>query len=253
MTQKEVPIRAVETTFRVLEVLRTEGSATVSTVAERLDIPASTAHVHLNTLRELEFVTKDGDEYTVGLQFLQLGERARDEVQVYDAAEPELEKLADATGEVAHLMVEEHGWGVHLLSATGDEAVPLDTYAGKRIHLHQTGRGKAILAMLSAERREGIFEKRGLPAATPQTVTDRAELRAELETVRDRGYAIDEGERIDGLGCVAAPITDENEVPVGAISVAGPLGRLGVEQLSGELAETVLNTANVIEFNLNFS
>ncbi|MEA5386849.1 IclR family transcriptional regulator [Haloarculaceae archaeon H-GB11] len=253
MTQKEVPIRSVETTFRMLEALRRMEGGTVSAVAERLDIPVSTAHVHLNTLRELEYVTQDGDEYTVGLRFLGLGESARSDVRVADAAEPELEKLATETGEVAHLMVEEHGWGVHLLSATGEDAVPLDTYVGKRIRLHQTGRGKAILAKLSEERRDEIFEARGLPAATPNTVTDREDLRAELETVSERGYAIDEGERIDGLGCVAAPITDDVGEPVGAISVAGPLGRVGVDRLSGDIAEQVLNTANVIEFNLNFS
>ena len=253
MTQKEVPLRAVETSYKVLESLKHLEGATVSDVAERLDIPRSTVHVHLSTLTELEYATKVGDRYDVGLRYLQLGEHAKYRRNVYEAAKPQLERLADETGELAQLMVEEHGLGVHLYKALGQEAVALDTYAGKRIHLHQTGRGKAILAFLPEERVEEIIEERGLPEATPNTTTTRDRLFEELAGIRDRGYAIDTEERVEGLRCIAAPVTDQDDRALGAISVAGPTTRLQGEYFETELPETVRQVANVIELNLSYS
>lgn len=253
MPQKEVPVHAVETSFNVIEALRKSENGTVSEIAELVDMPVSTVHVHLNTLCELEYITKDGSEYSLGLQFLSFGESAKEQTDLYEAAKPELEKLATETGEVTHLMIEEHGWGVHVFSAQGDDAVPLDTYSGKRIYLHQTGRGKAILSYLPDDKHNEILERRGLPKATENTITNRKELAGELAEIRDRGYAVDWGERIEGLACVAAPVTNDDQYPIGAISVAGPIGRLDEEYLNGELADKVRNTTNVIEFNMSFS
>ncbi|WP_254533973.1 IclR family transcriptional regulator [Natrinema gelatinilyticum] len=253
MGQKEIPLQTIETNFKITEALRQIGQGTISEVAEHTGLPASTIHVHLNTLRELEYITKDGSEYAIGLHFLKFAESAKRENQLLEAAKSELQELADNTGEVAHLMIEEHGLGIHVFSVSGDNAVPLDTYVGKRIHLHQTGRGKAILAFMLEERRDQIVKDRGLPAATENTITDQQELKNELDKIRQQGYAIDRGERIKGLGCVSAPVTDADGYSVGAISIAGPLSRLQGDYLTEELSMTVLNAANVIEFNLNYS
>lgn len=253
MGQKEIPLQSVKTSFKVLEALRQTEQGTISEITEQTGLPASTIHVHLNTLRELEYATKNGQEYAIGLRFLQLAEDVKERTQLLEVARSELREIADDTGEVAHLMVEEHGLGVHIFNVSGDEAVPLDTYIGKRMPLHQTGRGKAILAFLPEERRSEIIEDRELPAATENTVTDRTNLKNELEKIRQRGYAIDRGERIKELGCVAAPVLDTDGYPLGAISIAGPLSRLQGDGLTDELPDTVMDKKNVIEFKLNFS
>jgi len=191
--------------------------------------------------------------YKLSLRVLPLAENTKERTPLLEAAKPELRKIADKTGEIVHLMIEEHGWGVHVHSVSGESAVPLDTYVGKRLHLHQTGRGKAILAFSPQERREQIIENRGLPAANENTITDIEALETELEKTRERGYAIDKGERIQGLGCVAAPITNTGDRAMGAISIAGPITRLDQQYLNEELAPIVCNQAEVIGFNLNFS
>ncbi|MFC6725118.1 HTH-type transcriptional regulator XacR, partial [Halobium palmae] len=78
------------------------------------------------------------------------------------------------------------------------------------------------------------------------------ELFEELEGVRERGYAVDDGERLEGLRCIATPIRSSTDEVLGAISVSAPASRVSDEELHGELSELVLSAANVIELNINY-
>jgi DNA-binding IclR family transcriptional regulator len=246
-------VGATETTLRVLETLKRLDGAGVTEVADRLDLPKSTVHNHVSTLLRNEYVVKEGDTYRVGLQFLEFGEYIRNRMPIYDVARPEVERLAEETGELANLLVEEHGKGVYLCRAKGGRAVRLDTYAGMRVHLHCTALGKAILAYLPEERVREIIDTHGLPSRTDTTITDEATLFAELEEVRERGVAHDEEERLAGLRCVAAPIKNLDGNALGAISVSGPTSRMKGDRFDETVPEELISTANVIELNLNYS
>ena len=249
---KPVTVGATETSLRIIDALRTLDGAGVTDLAEHLELPKSTVHNHLQTLRRNEYVTKQGSQYAIGLRFLQLGEYARDRRPIATIAPPEIDKLAEETREMANLLVEEHGRGVFLYRAKGADAVHMDTHAGKRVPLHTTGFGKAILAHLRDERVERILDRHGLPTVTPSTITDRERLMQELETVRERGYAYDDEERLEGLRCVAAPIVVDDEV-LGAVSVSGPKSRIRDEYYREELPSLVMSTANVIEINSTYA
>ena len=67
-----------------------------------------------------------------------------------------------------------------------------------------------MVAQLSHEQVVQILDRRGLPACTENTITDREELFSELSEIRERGYAIDDQENIEVLCCIAAPVTSEN-------------------------------------------
>lgn len=251
-TAKPVTVGATETSLRIIDALRTLDGAGVTDLAEHLELPKSTVHNHLQTLRRNEYVTKQDSQYAVGLRFLQLGEYARDRRRIATIAPPEIDKLAEETREMANLLVEEHGRGVFLYRAKGADAVHMDTHAGKRVPLHTTGFGKSILAHLPEERVERILDRHGLPTVTPNTITDRERLLEELETVRERGYAYDDEERLEGLRCVAAPIVVDGDV-LGAVSVSGPKSRIRGEYYREELPSLVMSTANVIEINSTYA
>ena len=254
MTNKDAAtVGATETTLRILETLKGLDGAGVTEVANRLDLPKSTVHNHVSTLLRNEYVVKEGNTYRVGLQFLEFGEYIRNRMPIYDVARPEVERLAGETGELANLLVEEHGKGVYLCRAKGGQAVRLDTYAGMRVHLHCTALGKAILAYLPDERVREIVDTHGLPERTDTTITDEDELFDELERIRGRGYACDTEERVAGLRCVAAPIRNLDGNAPGAISVSGPTSRMKGERFDEEVPEKLISTANVIELNLNYS
>ena len=253
MTQSQTKsIQAVELAFDVLETLRRLDGAGVTQVARELDIPKSTAHSHLNTLHDREFVIKVEDEYRIGLRSLGFGAYSREQMEIYRVCKDNIDELAAQTGELSNLLVEEHGRGVYVYRSQGDMAVQLDTYAGKRVHLHSTALGKCILAEKPDEEVEEILDRHGLPESTEHTITDRRALYEELESIRDRGYAIDDEERLIGLRCLAAPIKI-NETIVGAMSVCGPTSRVKGSRLTEDIRETVTNQANVSGINLTYS
>jgi len=246
------PVRTTEKTLSLVEELMQKGPCGVTELAGDLDMGKSAVHNHLTTLQKHGYVLKDGDDYRVGLKFLEVGGHSRKSMEVYQVAEPEVKSLAADTGELANLLVEEQGMGVYLMRAKGDDAVDLDTYAGLRTHLHTTALGKAILANLPESRVDEIIERHGLEQKTPKSIGTRQELFQVLEGVRERGYAIDDGERLEGLRCLAAPIKSSSGEVLGAISVSAPASRVSDEDLHGALPERVLSAANVVELNINY-
>jgi len=248
---EEVPVKAAKTSFEIINTLRELQGAGVSELAERIDKPTSTIHDHLRTLESEEYLVKKDGDYYVGTRFLGVGEQARSRYKVYPIASEELDKLAEQTGEHTNLMIEEHGKGIFLYKARGPDAVQLDTHAGMRVHLQTTALGKSILAFRPREEVKAIIERHGLPAVTEQTISDEEALFDELDEVRERKYAYDDEERVKGMRCVAAPITNEEGRAIAAISVSGPKSRMRGETFQEEIPNLLLRSANVIEVNLS--
>jgi len=246
-------VNAATLSFEIVEALRELDGAGVSEVARHLDEPTSTVHDHLQTLEAEEYLIKEGSTFHVSTRFLQLGEHARARKKAFEIARPEVEDLAEETGEHANFLVEEHGLGVFLYKACGSEAVQLDTHAGMRVPLQTTALGKSIMAQRPTEEVDAILDRRGLPQVTENTVTDRDELFEQLAAIRERGYAYDDAERVKGMRCVAAPITDDDGRGIAAVSISGPKSRMRGDRFTEAVPELVLRTANVVEVNLTHS
>ncbi|WP_336022785.1 IclR family transcriptional regulator [Halobellus salinisoli] len=246
-------IKSSVTTMRVINGLKELGGAKVTQLADYLDLTKPTVHHHLSTLVQEEYVVKEADTYYIGLRFLELGELARDRFKIHKVAKPEVEKLAEQTGELANVAVLEYGRVVYLYRARGSEAVNLDTYSGKRVQIHCTALGKAMLANLPQEQVDEILAENEFQAETDATITKRDEFLAELEEVRQQGVAFDREEAFSGLHCVAAPILDADGRAMGAISVSGPTSRLRGNQFSEDLPDMVTRAGNVIELNITYS
>lgn len=246
-------VKSIEKTLQVLNTLMELNGAGTTQIASELDMPKSTVHNYLSTLVQEELIVKKGSSYRIGIQFLELGAYARQQFKISEIAKPEINKLARSTGELANLMIEEHGKGSYLHRKRGDNAVRVEAHVGTRVPLHSTGLGKTILAHLSEERREQILGDGSLKEYTKNTITDKERLVTELKKIQERGYAFDDEERLPGLRCVAAPILSTNERILGAVSVSGPSNRMQKEYLKEELLRQVLETVNVIELNVTYS
>jgi len=253
MSRSDTPVNAAKTTFEIIDTLRELDGAGVSELADELDRPTSTIYDHLRTLVDEEYLINEDGVYRVGARFLELGEQARNRMKVYTVSRPEVDDLAEETGEHSNLMIEEHGLGVFVYKARGADAVQLDTHAGMRVPLQTTALGKAILAHRPREEVEAILDRHGLPEVTENTITDREELFEDLAAVRDRGVSFDDEERVGGMRCVAAPITDSNDRAIAALSVSGPKSRMLGDKYKEDLPERVRRSANVIEVNLTYS
>lgn len=246
-------IKAVTTAFEIIECIKELNGAGVTELSKTLNKPKSTVHDYLRSLEEIGYVLNVDGEYTLSTRFLEYGGYVRQNMDLYRIASPEIQRLAVNTGEHANLMVEENGYGVFLYKATGEKAVQLDTYVGMRVPLQTTSMGKAILAQMPRDRVFEILEQVGMPSVTSRTLSSPDKLLDELSEIRERGYALDDQERVEGMRCVGASLTKTDGTILGAISVSGPSTRFEGETLEAEIPQRVLSTANVIEVNYEYS
>jgi DNA-binding IclR family transcriptional regulator len=246
-------VGAAERSFAIVEQLADSEGTGVSALADSLSISKSTVHNHLQTLRKLGYVIKDGDEYRVGLRFLDLGERARQRHELYHDMKAETDSLVEAVGERAQVMVEENGVGIYIYQSLADQAVRTDSHIGTVVNLHATSVGKAYLAHLPEEERAAFLEQ-DLPEKTPDTLTDSEALQAELDEIAERGYAFNDEERTVGMRAVGAPIlADDDGRVLGAISVSGPTTRMNGDWYHEEIPEMVAQSARVIGIRATYS
>ncbi|THE66130.1 IclR family transcriptional regulator [Salinadaptatus halalkaliphilus] len=246
-------VKTMETAFDIIETLVALDGGRISEVASELGLAKSTAHRHLTTLEELEYVVVDDGVYRPGLRFLQIGEQTRTRQEAYELAKEKVTDLAAETEERSQFIVEEYGRGVYVFRDTGQRAVHTDSEIGKRIPIHATAAGKALLATLSDERITEIIDHRGLPALTEHTITDESTLRSELEGIRDRGYSINQQENTIGLRAIGVPVEHGDGTPFGALSVSGPTHRFQGTLFEETLPNLMLGTANELELNIQYS
>ncbi len=249
-TDVDRPVETVERAVDVVDYLKRQGPATMADLAEEFDCAKSTVHRHVRTLEANSLVVRDEEGYRLGVRFLDYGVVAREKYTLFEEAKPKVDELAAETEEKIWCTVEEHGRSVHIYGARGKHSVRTHARVGHRNYLHQHAAGKAILANLPDGRVDEIIETHGLPARTPHTITDPDELRADLAEIRERGYAFNFEESVEALHAVGTPITDEDDVAIGAISISGPANRLEGSLLREELPSLLLGTVNEITINL---
>lgn len=245
-------IEASEKTLRIISALSQDGALGTTELGRRLDISKSTIHHHLNTLCRHGFVVNEDGRYRLSLQFLQFGERVRNESILYNVGRSEVSNLAEETNQPSHLLTEEGGMGVFVMTENGQGGVPSDHRVGERVHLHALASGKVVLANLPNERTDEIIETRGLPKLTPETITSTSQLSDELATIHDRGYAIERGEWSEGRWSIAAPIL-RNDTILGAVGISCFTDDYDPETHEAQLAEQVTKTAEVIGIKFHYS
>lgn len=244
-------IKSDETLLAIIDVLYEEGGATVTEIADTVGVSKSTVHRHLATLQKHDYVTKEASEYALGFRFLDLGGHVRYRDPINKQVKSIVRNIAEETGEFVSFLVEEHGLGTYIYCEWGSEGVGNDVRIGRRIYLHQSAAGKAILAHLPDDRTAEIIDEHGLPERTSKTITDRNKLEENIETIRDRGYSYAHGEHTEGLWAIGVPVHDVDDEIAGGLLVAGPTYRMQGEQLEEHLPEFLLGATK--EFELNIS
>lgn len=245
-------IRSVEIAFSIIDILQEKGGAGVTGLAEELDHSKSTIHSHLRTLEERKILVREGDGYRLSLRILDMATHVREQMGNYDVIQSEVDTLAEESGEIAQFGLEEYGKVSYLYKTTGKRGVESASRVGTQQPMYATSLGKTILAYLPQGRTEEIIRETEFEALTPNTISSGRELCEDLEAIRERGYGIDDEENFDGLRCVAAPVTD-NENVLGAISITGPSSRFTMDKIHGEFSDQVQRAANVIELNTKFA
>lgn len=238
----------VQVLTRALSILnllaQSESGLSLTEVAQATGLAGSTAHRLLTSLEAERYVRFDAEVrlWSVGVQAFIAGSGFLKTRNVVQMARPHMRILMERSGETVNLAVEDGGLAVYLSQVECREMMRSFARLGARVPMHCSGVGKALLSALSAVDLTRVLARHGLAAMTPRTLTDEAALRADLEAIRVRGYAVDDEEHAVGLRCVAAVVFNEHGDPACAISLAGPMARMTDARMP-QLGELVRETA----------
>lgn len=156
----------------------------------------------------------------LGPRLIQLASRSWGRSELRLAAVDELKRLRDVTGETVHLAVPNGTSMVYIEKLESPSAVRMASRIGTSVSLHSTAVGKAYMAALDAATLNPLLENLPMPRYTPSTVTELADLQAQLRVTRERGWSVDSEENEAGIFCFGAAILGSRGVPVAAISVS---------------------------------
>jgi DNA-binding IclR family transcriptional regulator len=232
--------------FDMVEILENSGRLGVSELAEQMNTSRSNAHLYLSTMRERGFVVKDRSKYKLSYRWLGTGGIVRNQERLFEVGYESIDKLAERTGELANLGVEQNGFRVLLYKSEGADAVTDKTPIGEHTYMHWSALGKAILASMDDERVESIIQRQGLPAATEQSIDNEAELFEHLDTIREEGYAFEDEEREHAMRAVAVAITNPESRPIGSVSISGPKHRITRARIEDEILDEMRSEADAI-------
>jgi len=241
-------IQSVENAFQIIEFIRDQGSANLTTIADEIGLSESTTHYHLSTLKSHNVVDKRGNQYHLGYQLLEYGGIVKSRTQLYTYAKPHMDRIAIETDLAVYLGIEDQREIVHIASISMEETSIIGDHDGKRTEFHSAALGKAILAFLPEEEVQEILVDLDFPEFTDKTITNPDDLREYLDTVVDQGYAINDEEDFRGWKGIAVPILSRDGVE-GAISVAGPKSKINNQQES--IVQLLKESRDEIELNYN--
>ncbi len=212
-----------------------------------LGIDRSSVFRLANTLRQRRFLANpDGrKEYILGPSIWRLSRKYGRNVLITFCRE-QLRTISSTTGETAHLAVRDGQQALFIDChvATG-QVLTVSGQTGELVPLHATAHGKALLADFDAPELEALFGGMSLQAHTKRTTVDVNELARTCGRTAERGFATDDGEFLEGLRCVAAPIRDQDGSVVASIGISAPLSRfpktryIGCGRQVAEIARTI--------------
>lgn len=240
-----VGTQTIQRAFSVLNLLRDEGvEMGVVQISHRLDLNLSTTHRIARGLVAEGYLSQDEgrERYRLGPQALLLGQAAQRALGM-TAARPVLEQLAEHTQESVNLGLLDGHQAVVIQRVESPQPLRFSMEVGSRIELHATSMGKSLLACnaeLHAYLDEHAEQLDQLTDKTHATVTS---LRADLTTIRQRGWSTDDEESVLGVRCVGASITDSAGQARAAVAVQAPAVRMP-DQRFDELGPLVVKAAD---------
>ena len=238
-------VQSVQRAAALLEAIADSAEPrTAPELAELCGLNRSTAWRLLATLEDEGLVDRDpaSNRYSIGPAAARLAAAATDSLP--RAARPHLEELSHRTGETVSLAVPRRLQLVYVDQVQAPHVMAAD-WLGRAVPLHATSTGKALLATLPPEELDAALAQ-SLPQFTDRTITDPAELRAELDRTKRRGYAVSRGELETALWGASAPVKDRNERAVAVVSVWGSTGRLKAKGRLDELGRAAAATAGAV-------
>jgi IclR family transcriptional regulator, acetate operon repressor len=223
-------VQALDRALVLLAHLAKGPGRTLSDLAEEAGQAVATTFRALQTLQAhgMVEVEEPGQLWHIGAGAFRIGTAFLRRTKVVERARQPMDALMRDTGETANLGVEVRGEVLFLAQVETHEAIRAFFPPGTKGPMHSSGIGKALLAWYPEGRVRQIIARQGLEKFTTLTITSETTLLRDLSRTRERGFAIDDQERAEGMRCIAAPIFNAHGEPVAGLSVSGPAFRVGL-------------------------
>ncbi|GGE30131.1 putative HTH-type transcriptional regulator YagI [Pullulanibacillus camelliae] len=218
-------IQSVDRALRILDLFdEYTTELKITEISRRLDLNKSTAHSLLKTLQQHGYIDQDHEtgKYKLGLKLFERGNLVVGHLDVRSIARQHLLELSMQTGYTLHLVILDGREGLYIDKVEGSSATVVYSRIGRRIPIHSSGVGKALVAFKSPAELRQILEGYVYHRQTEKTITNEQDFLKELERVRERGYAIDHEENEPGITCIAIPIRNHMGEVTAAISLSMP-------------------------------
>jgi IclR family pca regulon transcriptional regulator len=252
---KRLPIASLIKSLRVVEELAIAGgSSSVAALIDRTGLERTTVQRVLRTLHAEGYLERTArGEYGVAPRGYVLGVMLSKGNHLALAAEPVLRELQRATGETVHAGVLDSTEVVSIVHMRADRILTFNFPVGARIPAYSSTLGRAILAHVPRERAMEVLRQSERRARTDRTLTSLKDLSAELDRVRERGYATGTDEVEIGVSSVAAPVLGPSGEALAALNVVIPTQQ--VEQANGYAALTpqVVQAARELSGRLGYA
>ena len=247
-------MKSVKKAIEILEALaKRENGVGITQLSKQLDLPKSTIHQILSTLKSVRFAEQNPEDrkYHLGLRIFELGNIFQSQLQLRKIVHPYLYNLSGKTDETTYLVVLENDRIVYIDCVESTARLRAHPLFGIRVPLHCTSLGKAIMAFLPEQKINEIIHENGLERFTDNTITDSQILKRELKEIRKRGYATDNMEHEEGIRCVGAPIRNHRKKVFAAISVSGPSQRFDPPRIQ-TMAKLVIEASEEISRKMGY-
>ena len=237
----------VQSFARGLEVIRSFSAKapvqTLSEVAAQTGLTRAGARRILLTLQTLGYVEAEGKAFRLTPRILDLGFAYLSSLPIWNLAEPVMEALVDQVHESCSAAVLDGLDIVYVLRVHTHKIMQNNLGVGSRLPAAWTSMGRVLLAALPDEQLEARLATLQPQALTPYTVTDPAQLRERIQTVRHRGWCLVDQELEEGLISIAAPLHDRQGRTVAALNISGQIHRTSAERMQAELLPALREAA----------
>jgi DNA-binding IclR family transcriptional regulator len=239
MRERRDSVQSLERALDLVEALSDGGELGVTELANRTGLVPSTAHRLLHTLTKRGYVSQSSESgrYLLGYKVVEVASGLEQRLErLRLAARPHLERIQRATGETVNLVVLDADRVVYVDQVEGSRNVRMFTTVGTSVPAHTTGAGKAIMAAGPPDAASTLYGGgEPLERLTSHTLVTLEALEDDFLRIRRRGYAVDNEEHEEGVGCVASAVFDHRGRPCAAISVSGPSVRILHDKALGAL------------------
>jgi IclR family transcriptional regulator, acetate operon repressor len=244
-TQETPSIQSLDRGLLILEAVgKSQEPISLGELAAMLDIDRSSAFRLANTLKRRGFLANAsaGRDYVLGPSVWRLSRQYDWSKMLARVAHEPLKTLAAATNETAHLAVREGRRALFIDHAAGSHVISISGQTGELVPLYCTSHGKALLTDFEERDLVDLFGAKPMKAYTRNTIQSIRSLAAECKSIREKGFATDESEYLEGVRCLAAPIRDREGAVIASIGISAPAARFPRER-EREFAGLVVNVA----------